>query len=97
MKPLELAAKVGAGYFILFTLFYIGRFVYAWQSFMKYHSTMTGVDFAYTIISGSIVFEKDVAGYQKPLIFTVMTILAVVGISIWFYQFKWGEQSATVS
>ena len=97
MKSLDLAAKLGAGYFILFSIFYIGRFVYAYQAFMKYHSTMTGVDFAYTIIAGSIVFEKDVAGFQKPILFTILSILALVGISIWFYQFKWGEQTATVS
>jgi hypothetical protein len=97
MKLLDLAAKIGAGYFVLFTIFYIGRFVYAYQVFMKYHSTPTGVDFAHTIIAGSIVFEKDVTGTSGSMIFSILALLAVLGAGIWFYQFKWGEQSATVS
>jgi hypothetical protein len=97
MKLLELAAKIGIAYFVLFSIFYIGRFINAYQSFMKYHSTPTGVDFAHTIIAGSIVFEKDVTGNSGSMIFTILAILAVIGAGIWFYQFKWGEQPATVS
>jgi hypothetical protein len=96
-KLLELTAKIGIGYFVLFIIFYIGRFVYAWQAFMKFHSTPTGVDFAHTIIAGSIVFEKDVTGSSGSMIFTILALLAVIGAGIWFYQFKWGEQPATVS
>lgn len=96
-KLLETAAKIGIWYFILFSIFYTFRFIYAYQSFMKYHSTMTGVDFGRTILAGSIVFEKDIASYSYPTLFIVLAILAIIGAGVWFYQFKWGEQSATVS
>ena len=96
-KPLELLAKLGIGYFIVFSIFYIGRLLYAYQAFMKYHSTMTGVDFARTLTAGSIVFEKDVTGTSGSPIFTLLTLIALLGLSIWFYQFKWGEQPATIS
>jgi hypothetical protein len=95
MKPLELAAKIGAGYFVLFSIFYIGRFWYAYQAFIKYHSTMTGVDVAHTILAGSIIFEKDVALYPKPIVFTIMAILALIGAGIWLYQFIRGDAVAT--
>jgi hypothetical protein len=96
-KLLKTVAKIGIAYFILFTIFYIGRFIYAYQSFMKYHSTTTGVDFAHTILAGTIIFEKDVNLYPYPTVFISLAILALIGAGIWFYQFKWGEQPATVS
>jgi hypothetical protein len=88
-------STIGLGYFVLFTLFYIGRFWYAWQAFMKYHSTPTGVSLAYTISAGSIIFEKDNALYSEPLLFKVMAILAVIGAGIWIYQTMWGDRVAT--
>jgi hypothetical protein len=94
---LKLAAKLGIAYFILFSIFYIGRFIYALQSYMKYHSTTTGVDVAHTVLAGTIIFEKDVGLYPYPTLFISLAILALVGVGIWFYQFKWGEQTATVS
>jgi hypothetical protein len=96
-KLLKTAAKIGLAYFILFTIFYVGRFIYAMQAFIEYHSRPTGVDIAHTIFAGTIVFEKDVTANSGSILFTITALLAVIGAGIWMYQTVRGNQSATVS
>lgn len=91
MKLLTIASKIGIVYFTIFSIFYISRFVYAYRVFAQYHSTITGIDFGYTMIRGSVVFNGTDIDGQGLIIFKVLAILAVLGAGVWFYQFKWGE------
>jgi hypothetical protein len=91
-KLLKTAAKIGILYFILFSIIYIIKFLEALRLFEKYHSTSIGIDIAQTIMD-----KFTVSNIPGTTVFRITATCALIGAGIWFYQFKWGEQPATVS
>jgi hypothetical protein len=85
-RLLELAAKIGIIYFILFSIFYVTQFIRAWRLLVKYFNT----DFAHDLMARTITDSYTVGTTPGTTVFAITAILAILGAGIWFYQFKWG-------
>jgi hypothetical protein len=93
MNLLKTASRIGMIYFIIFSAFYIIQFIRAWRLLVKYFNT----DFAHDLMARTITDSYTIGTTPGTTVFAITAILAILGAIVWFYQFKWGEQSATVS